>query len=246
MNEHVGSDTAGLVPAGRRALTPATTANPLVSRGLSALNRVDVAILVEGELYSRPKGTARTGWWADWRLLAATPSVVRIDSGMDYQLRIEKPRGQDYLYQLDQLAGALPLWSLEIHKNRCPVSPALRTLAKYRSLRELMLNGWYTNMTDTDLASLATLHELQYLSLDGGSQISDDGLSQLRGLTELRELDLSYCLSITNRGLSHLHDFKRLQELKLDGCGRLTEVGISALQAALPQCTIRGWRGAGR
>jgi hypothetical protein len=157
---------------------------------------------------------------------------------MDYALRIDGPETDDYVPLLAELAEAVPLWSLEIRKNRCRQTAVTQVLAKFRSLRELILIAWYDHMKDSDLAPLATLRGLQYLSLDAATRISDEGLAQLSGLTQLRELDLSLCESITDDGLVHLRNFKKLRDLHLCGCRKLTSAGISAVQAALPDCAV--------
>jgi len=207
MNEQGKNSEGGLVPAGRHDLTPVTAFNPLVSRGIADLSRVERKIKVQGEISRRPKDFVRAsdGWYGGWQGKVSTPAMIQVDPEMRYSLWIEKQRTNDYLVHLGELAATFPLWALEIHKSRCLINDVSGVLAKLYSVRQLMLNGCSDYLTDSELVHLASLRDLEYLSLDGAIIVSDLGLANLRGLTALRELDLSYCLSITDSGLGPSH-----------------------------------------
>jgi hypothetical protein len=137
MSEQVNRDGGRLVPAGRSDLVPVAAPNPLVSRGMADLSKVGVQVKVPGRLLSRSKDAVRPpdGWYTPWHAVTRTPALVRVDPGMAYALWIELQRTPDFLIQLGELAGTLPLWSLEIRKTKCLVTPVSGMFSQLRSLR---------------------------------------------------------------------------------------------------------------
>jgi WD40 repeat protein/Leucine-rich repeat (LRR) protein len=88
----------------------------------------------------------------------------------------------------------------------------------------LVLSSDYLN--DADIAKLAALTQLEKLSLNGFTRITDKGLSSLRGLTNLKELDVEAPFA-TDAGLAHLQGLTKLEKLKLRA--RVTDAGLAQL-----------------
>jgi hypothetical protein len=99
----------------------------------------------------------------------------------------------------------LPLGGCSITDDRLKV-----VVSRARGIRRLDLRG--SPITDAGLPSLASLHHLTVLCLDG-TAISDAGLWQLR---RLQKLDFLY----------------------IRNCPNLTEAGVAQLDKALPGCVI--------
>jgi Leucine-rich repeat (LRR) protein len=70
-------------------------------------------------------------------------------------------------------------------------------------------------LVDADLAKLAGLKLIRYLSLAGAKNITDDGLRHLSGLTSLTWLDVSECPNITGKGIPYLAKLTKLKNLGL-------------------------------
>ncbi|MCP3695600.1 MAG: hypothetical protein GY917_25600 [Planctomycetaceae bacterium] len=112
--------------------------------------------------------------------------------------------------------------------------PALRVLVLKKTAFEPI------RVTDTGLAKLATLTQLQVLNLYANN-ISDKGLVHLGQLSKLRQLDLSLT-AITDAGLVHLEKLSRLTHLDLlysngfagpiiTGAGVKSLAGLESLQS---------------
>src|SRR5262249_44039643 len=93
------------------------------------------------------------------------------------------------------------------------------------NLESFMLRGpnW---VTDAGVAHLARLTRLKGLYLED-SRISDAGLAYLRGLTGLETLNLART-QIGDAGLAHLERLTRLENLGLDGT-KVTDAGLVRL-----------------
>ncbi|MFN8574110.1 MAG: ankyrin repeat domain-containing protein [Gemmatimonadaceae bacterium] len=85
----------------------------------------------------------------------------------------------------------------------------------------------HSGATDTMLADLRDLTDVQVLRLGGSTEVTDDGLRYLTSATALRELDLSGT-SITDAGLDVLRNFPALEMLSLSNT-RVSDEGVAAL-----------------
>ncbi|MBI83469.1 MAG: hypothetical protein CMJ81_09755 [Planctomycetaceae bacterium] len=84
-----------------------------------------------------------------------------------------------------------------------------------------------TRITDAGLVHLEGLANLTKLTL-GNTPITDAGLGHLKGLTNLQTLSL-YGTRITDAGLVHLEGLTNLQKLYLDGT-QITDAGLEHLE----------------
>lgn len=108
----------------------------------------------------------------------------------------------------------------------------LLDLATLVSLRTLKISG---TPSDTQLAQLAPLNELEVLSFDA-SEVTDAGLAHLGKLTKLHEVDLSNS-KVTDVGLAQLHHMRSLEYLHIENTDT-TSAGEEELRAALPECAV--------
>jgi endonuclease YncB( thermonuclease family) len=101
-------------------------------------------------------------------------------------------------------------------------------LAKLASLSELeeLSVGW--GVTDAGLVHLKELPRLSHLNLHQ-KKISDAGLKHLAHCTQLQDLELSRTL-ITDAGLKHLKGLQRLRYLDLSG-NELTDAALQELRS---------------
>jgi hypothetical protein len=134
----------------------------------------------------------------------------------------------------------------------------LKCLDGFRDLKQLALSS--SSVTDEGLTHLSNMANLRFLSLGGGTRITDAGLIYLNGSTKLETLSLTYT-QLTDKGLEHLKVFTHLRWLKLEysqvtddgleqlkglrelevvsvGSANLTDAGVKKLHQALPNCKI--------
>jgi hypothetical protein len=90
-------------------------------------------------------------------------------------------------------------------------------------------------LTDADVATLTSLHNLQRLSLDR-NPVTDRGIAHLARLPRLQFLSLE-ATQITDAGLESLRRCKSLQMLTLTNT-QTTDAGVRQLQSALPELEI--------
>ena len=93
------------------------------------------------------------------------------------------------------------------------------------------------DVTDDGLRPLATLTELESLSMHNGHKLTDNGLEHLKKLKRLRELSLFNCENISDAGLVHLQNLGALEKLNLRYT-RATDRGVERLREHLPKCEI--------
>jgi hypothetical protein len=89
-----------------------------------------------------------------------------------------------------------------------------------------------TDVSESGMASVATLPRLRKLVLYGGRGITDRGLAKLKGITSLDELELINT-QITNKGLRALRDLPNLRSLKIfcePRLGTLDDAGLAHLE----------------
>ena len=91
-------------------------------------------------------------------------------------------------------------------------------------------------LRDSDIPSLARLHELRILDFSGGNaimaaSITDTGLAYLAkiDLPHLDTLTLGYCGSITDAGLAHVGQMQTVTWLGLTACPQITDAGLPHL-----------------
>ena len=109
----------------------------------------------------------------------------------------------------------------------------LAGLSKLTNLEELDLDD--TGATDAGLASIAGLTNLTRLNLDG-TAVTDAGLIHLRGLKNIKRLVLSGT-AVTDAGLRQLSNLTTLRSL-IVGRTAVTAEGIAELTKTLPTCKI--------
>ena len=100
-------------------------------------------------------------------------------------------------------------------------------LASLTQLQSLTLSGCVF-ITDDVLQRLSPLTQLQKLKLAGCPQITNACLNHLAPFKKLQNLDLAFC-QITDDGLQRLSPLSQLQKLNLTGCYRVTNVGLNHL-----------------
>lgn len=81
---------------------------------------------------------------------------------------------------------------------------------------------------DADLAPIAELHDLKFLSLEL-TPIGNAGVAHLAGLTNLQSLSLAGT-NVTDAGLAHLAGLSSLENLDLEGL-KITDRGLTELAA---------------
>ena len=87
----------------------------------------------------------------------------------------------------------------------------------------------YHDITDSGLASLATLTRLMSLNISCCDMITDSGLASLALIPSLTSLNISCCGMITDTGLESLATLTRLTSLYLYGCRNITDTGLEGL-----------------
>lgn len=92
-----------------------------------------------------------------------------------------------------------------------------------------------TDVTDTELAHLQELRQLQALWL-ANTKVTDVGLAHLQELSELATLGLGNT-RVTDAGLVYLQRLRQLKNLDLVGT-KVTDEGVRRLRQALPDCNI--------
>jgi hypothetical protein len=106
-------------------------------------------------------------------------------------------------------------------------------VAELHDLKFLSLER--TSIGDAGVAHLAKLSDLQSLSL-AGTKVTDAGLAHLAGLSSLENLDLNG-LAITDRGLGELVPIKSLKHVYVSNTGP-TSTGIDSLEQAIPHLHV--------
>ena len=93
--------------------------------------------------------------------------------------------------------------------------------------------------TDADLACVARLRQVRWLSLLRSIDLTDAGLAVLAPLTNLETLQISEAEQLTDSGIAHLEKLTSLKILRLDlGRAAVTPQAIERLRRALPNCRI--------
>ena len=104
----------------------------------------------------------------------------------------------------------------------------------------MWLNLANTKVTDSGLASLEPLKNLQRLHLEK-TQVTDAGLAHLKGLANLQYLNL-YGTAVTDAGIAQLADLKNLKELYV-WQSKVSEAGAQSLHKQLPALVVNiGWQ----
>ena len=242
MSDHDNRHDGGLVPAGRHDLAPVAPANPLVSRGLADIARINSSIKTATTLATPCKIKIDIpGWFSvynrgiyfwSWK----TPSILGISPEM---------------LRLVYLLG----WSKKLsnHKKRLAMLCALKapeviiqnTIRMMKRCEEALgeapiqspgdcTYGFQWEAESFDCAEFARgLRQLpEFLQWDlldlSGCPVTDEGLGHLRHVSNLQELCLQNCVRITDDGLAHLASLPRLHELDLAGCP-VTDRGLALL-----------------
>ena len=100
-------------------------------------------------------------------------------------------------------------------------------LATISSLRYLSLTG--DNITDASLASIANMVQLDSLSVSCCRNLTDRGVSNLALLSQVKELDISYCRNLTNASMATIGQLASLESLSVYRCPELTDSGFARL-----------------
>ena len=107
-------------------------------------------------------------------------------------------------------------------------------------------------LRDSDIPSLARLHELRILDFSGGNavmatSITDSGLAHLANLDlpHLEIFTLGYCGGITDAGLAHVGQMQTVTWLGLTACPQITDAGLPHLltMRSLSGLDLRGCGG---
>jgi Leucine-rich repeat (LRR) protein len=138
------------------------------------------------------------------------------------KIGLSQHRQQTAIAGIERLGGVVSL------KNGG--SDWLRRIVGNKTMR--LFDGVYlvnlreTQTTDSDLAKLQAMTEIERLNL-AGVPVTDTGLAHLKGLTHLTALDLSGT-KVTDTGLIHLRELTHLQYLYLGGT-QVTDAGLRHL-----------------
>jgi hypothetical protein len=131
---------------------------------------------------------------------------------------VAKQFGKDYAYRLDHLHLASNQRVDDQHLARLPDLAGLRSLSIYCD-----------HVTDRGLTYVAQLADLEFLSLEHASLLTDNGIAQLRQLKKLRVLRI-YRAELTDSGLGPLTELDDLRFLML-GDTQVTDTGITQIRA---------------
>jgi hypothetical protein len=127
---------------------------------------------------------------------------------------------------LNQLSGLANLHTLDVKVYPVvigPVDGVTLDLSALTNLNTLTLSG--LSLQDADLASLAGLHHLEWLSL--GGTFTEEGLLRLRNLPELKHLSISGISCLDGDCLDNLGGLTKLGDLVLRG--RVTDAALGRL-----------------
>ncbi|MBE7492928.1 MAG: hypothetical protein HS108_14400 [Planctomycetes bacterium] len=101
----------------------------------------------------------------------------------------------------------------------------LREVASLTNLEELSLRGC-SAVTDDGIATLANLKRLRRVDF-GRTGAGDRALSALANMRELEEIDLSLCDNVTDEGIKAIATLPKLRTLVLSGCTQLTDSALT-------------------
>lgn len=93
------------------------------------------------------------------------------------------------------------------------------------------------NITDASFSKLTSLVNLKELLVFDAKLVTDQGLLGLSALTKLRRLSLRHCAALTDRTVDELIGLENLEELDLTGTG-VTPNGLELLRQELPKCKV--------
>ena len=100
-----------------------------------------------------------------------------------------------------------------------------------------MLGFFDGQIADAAVARLATLGQIEQLTLSGNPALTDAGFAPIAAMKQLRGLRLVKT-AITNSTLARFIELRKLETLELTGCPNLTPDGIALVQKALPKCNV--------
>jgi len=132
---------------------------------------------------------------------------------------------------LKQLSGLTNLHTLDVKVYPVVTGPAdgvTLDLSALTNLNTLTLSG--LSLQDADLASLAGLHHLEWLVLEGA--FTEEGMWRLRNLLELKLLNISGIAGTAGDCLGNLGGLAKLRDLVLRG--RITDAALGRLSGLLP------------
>ncbi|MCH8120534.1 MAG: hypothetical protein IIC00_12495 [Planctomycetes bacterium] len=127
---------------------------------------------------------------------------------------------------LNQLSGLTNLHTLDVKVYPAVIDQADGVTLDFSALTKLntlTLSG--LSLQDADLASLAGLHHLEWLVLDGA--FTEEGLLRLRNLPELKRLSISGISCTTGDHLGDLGGLTKLGDLVLRG--RITDAALGRM-----------------
>lgn len=151
--------------------------------------------------------------------------------------REAKPTDEDFQreYHRRQAAERRAVQQLEASGLRCKIEPLvegqLAKLAEQEGLPPVQVVVGVSDILfktrDNDLAPLAALSEVAYLSLSG-TKLTDKGVGHIAGLSKLQVLYVGDT-AISDEGLAHLKGLSGIRELWLRGT-RVTDAGMVCLE----------------
>jgi len=127
---------------------------------------------------------------------------------------------------LKQLGGLMNLHTLDVKVHPVatgPVDGVTLDFSALKNLKTLTLVG--CSLQDADLASLAGLHHLEWLVLEGA--FTEEGLWRLRNLPELKRLSISGITCTTGDRLGNLGGLAKFGDMTLSG--RITDSALGRL-----------------
>jgi hypothetical protein len=92
-------------------------------------------------------------------------------------------------------------------------------------------------ISDADLVHLGKHVTITELHLRA-CHITDTGLAHISGLQQLQKLDLDFCGKITDAGVQHLAGLKNLKKFWAGGCYKITAGAKAQFEQARPNCDV--------
>jgi hypothetical protein len=136
------------------------------------------------------------------------------------------------------LSGAPKLKKLSLVQCQQLSSAGLKHVGDFRSL-EVLYFALMPGLDDDALARIAELPKLRELVIQGQmSRLSDSGLEALSRSSSLRTLFLFGCPKLTDEGLAHLAALKNIGQINLEGYqpDQFSSQAVDDLRAGLPKC----------
>ncbi len=197
----------------------------------------DAQILGDSELRAEPSGRRKTQIAETEIGLEPKNSEVRQTKLAKLRWRVK----MDHEHASPPLVSVfLTHAALDVGDRVARMGWLMRERRRIAARREALISaGWEWDGSDSQPIWHRTLYgedEFSFASVIQGRNVTDAGLAHLASLTQLQELSLDNT-HINDAGLVHLTGMTQLQQLYLDGT-QTTYSGVTTIQKSLPNCRI--------